>query len=205
MEVACGVDSRATTRRPEISRLKHGVSWFGLRGRVHRGRRPGLARSVLTDGRMVSSWSMDDLLAARELMASRVVRGGHGSEASRLDERCQAAVGLRVARLLGYPELEQARRAAGHAAGWELEELDRIAAGHASEARVQCLLAFVAKVVADRGHHGRFVVDTVRTVGCSDVEILDVLATIQLDTLNGQIRLLLDEVDERSTRGPHGR
>jgi hypothetical protein len=160
---------------------------------------------VLVYDRVESSWTMDDLLAARELRASSAARSARGREARRLDARCQVAVGLRVARLLGYSALEQARRAAGRAAGWDLEDLDRIAEGRSSEARIQCLLAFVGKVVADRGHHGRFVVDTVRSVGCSDAEILDVLATIQLDALNGQIHLLLDEPDEGSTRDPEER
>ena len=107
-----------------------------------------------------------------------------------LSRRMREAIALRVA------ELNQcAYCLAGHAEssrelGMSRDEITMFRQGRANDGKEQALLALATKLVAQRGHHARLVIDSARILGVSDRELVEVVALVSLHTLLNYLTVL---------------
>ncbi len=101
---------------------------------------------------------------------------------TRLPPRSREAIALRVAELNGCDYCLAAHTALAGRVGVDAAAARRYRQGLSDDPKEQVLLAMATKVVLERGHHTGFTVETVRRIGASEAEIVDVIVLVGLNT-----------------------
>jgi alkylhydroperoxidase family enzyme len=119
-------------------------------------------------------------------------RSDPSAEACLLSNRWRVAIAMRVCEL--HDDAESLAHLYRHGAKLDLDDLTlgRFRRGISDDIEEQSLLAIATKVVRDRGHHARLVVDSARAVGLADTVITDALTWVGLITTRCYLSVAAD-------------
>lgn len=105
----------------------------------------------------------------------------------RISPRMREAIGLRVSQLNASSYCLAAHTSACQRLGLSHSTIHEYSSGRSDDSREQALLAFVTKVVGERGHHCRFVFEVARKLGVTDEEVLEVITLVALYTFSNYV------------------
>ncbi len=113
-----------------------------------------------------------------------------------LPDRTRHAIALRVAQLDDCAYCLAAHGADARELGLDEGDVLRFRQGRSHDPKEQALLALVTKLVTQRGHGARLVIDSARELGVSDEELVDVVALVALHAFTNCLTVLADtEID----------
>ena len=113
-----------------------------------------------------------------------------------LPAKLREQIALATANVNGCDYCASAHQALGRMAGLSQDEVTSALSGRASDAKVAAALSFAKAVHADHGQVSDATLQSVRSAGWSDAEILEVIANVVLNVLTNYVNNVADtEID----------